>query len=286
MFRNEPTKTQGWFGAGAKLQKLADGFGFAEGPTCDRQGHLYFTDQPSNRIYRWNPNQGLSVFSAASRRANGMCFDHSGNLIVCAEERNALERIGPTLETITLADKFEGRSFNGPNDVWVQADGSIYFTDPWYPRPWSDANRDRQPTEQVYFLSADRSSLRRATIDLIKPNGLIGSTDGSKLYVSDSGSQKTYVYDILAGGHLRNRKVHCNFGSDGMTTDQEGNLYLTGEGVRVIGPDGVLLEHLQIPEGWTGNVSFGSPDRKTLYIAADHGLYSIATRIRGAHQNK
>ena len=144
----------------------------------------------------------------------------------------------------------------------------------------------RRGRQQVYFLSADRKTLKRVTTDLVQPNGIIGTPDGKTLFVADIRASKTYAYDIQADGALTNKRLHCELGSDGMTLDTEGNLYLTGKGVIVFDKTGKQIEHIDVPERWTANVSFGGKDHKTLFITASTGLYSIQMKHRGANAAK
>lgn len=271
----------------AKLQKLAGDFSFTEGPTSDREGNVYFTDQPNNRILKWSVEGKLSTFMQPAGRANGMFFDATGRLIACADEKTELwaVTVADGQHTV-LAKEFQGKALNGPNDVWVRADGSLFFSDPFYKRPWWDYNARPQSTEQVYFLSADGKTLKRVTTDLEQPNGIIGSADGKTLFVADIKAGKTYAFDIQPDGALANKRLRCELGSDGMTLDEAGNLYLTGKGVTVFGPDGKQVEHIEVPESWTANVSFGGKDHKTLFITASKGFYSIATLHRGANAAK
>jgi gluconolactonase len=271
---------------GAKLEKLAGDFIFTEGPTCDKDGNVFFTDQPNNRIMKWSNNGKLSTFMQPAGRANGMFFDTQGNLIACADEQTELWSITPDGKHTVLAKEYGGRKLNAPNDVWVRADGSLYFTDPFYKREWWDYNKPPQETEQVYFLSADRKTLKRVTTDLIQPNGIIGTPDGKILFVADIKARKTYAYDIQTDGLLTNKRLRCELGSDGMTLDTEGNLYLTGKGVIVFDKAGKRIAHIDVPEPWTANVSFGGKDHKTLFITASKGLYSIQTSFRGANAAK
>lgn len=271
---------------GAKLEKLAGDFKFTEGPTADKDGNVFFTDQPNNRILKWSVDGQLSTFLQPAGRANGMFFDAQGNLIACADEKMELWSITPDGKPTVLAKEFEGKPLNGPNDVWVRVDGSLYFTDPFYKRPWWTHNDPPQGTQQVYFLSADRKTLKRVTTDLEQPNGIIGTPDGKTLYVADIRARKTYRYDIQPDGTLANKYLHCELGSDGMTLDSEGNLYLTGRGVIVFDKTGKQIAHIDVPEGWTANVSFGGKDHKTLFITASTGLYSIQMKNRGANAAK
>ena len=271
---------------GAKLEKLAGDFKFTEGPTADKDGNVFFTDQPNNRIMKWSADGTLSTFMQPAGRANGMFFDAHGNLIACADENTELWSIMPDGKHTVLAKEYEGKILNAPNDVWVRADGSLFFTDPFYKRDWWDYNKPPQGTEQVYFLSADRKTLKRVTTDLIQPNGIIGMPDGKTLFVADIKAGKTYGYDIQPDGSLINKHLRCDLGSDGMTLDVEGNLYLTGRGVIVFDKMGKKIEQIDVPERWTANVSFGGKDHKTLFITASTGLYSIQTKHRGANMAK
>ena len=163
---------------GARLEKLAGGFDFTEGPTCDAQGNLFFTDQPNDRILKWSAAGELSTFMQPAGRANGMCFDTRGHLIACADEKNALWSIAPDGTVTVIVREYGGRLLNGPNDVWVRPDGALYFTDPFYARTWWAHDTMPQDGQHVYFLSADRRQLVRVADDLEKPNGIIGTPDG------------------------------------------------------------------------------------------------------------
>lgn len=272
---------------GARVEKLAGGFKFTEGPTSDADGTVYFTDQPNDRILKWSVDGQLTTFLQPAGRANGMCFDRQGRLIACADETNALWRIDVTRRTVTvLAWQYEGRPFNGPNDVWVAPNGDLYFTDPYYQRPWWKHKEPPQPGQHVYRLSADGQRLTRVADDLQQPNGITGSPDGKTLYVADIRAGRTYAYDIQPDGSLANKRLFCEAGSDGMTIDAAGNLYLTGRGVLVFDRTGKRLGTIEVPENWTANVAFGGPDRRTLFITADTGLYSVRTRFPGANPGK
>jgi gluconolactonase len=271
---------------GAKLEKLAGEFKFTEGPTADQDGNVFFTDQPNNRIMKWSVDGKLSTFMQPAGRANGMFFDAQGNLIACADEQTELWSITPDGKHTVLAREYEGKKLNAPNDVWVRADGSLFFTDPFYKRDWWDYNQPPQGTQQVYFLSADHQTLKRVTTDLLQPNGIIGTPDGKTLFVADIKAGKTYVYDIQSDGALSNKRLRCELGSDGMTLDTAGNLYLTGKGVSVFDPMGKKIEQIDVPENWVANVSFGGQNHQTLFITASTGLYSIQMKHRGANAAK
>jgi len=271
---------------GARLEKLAGDFKFTEGPTCDAQGNVFFTDQPNNRILKWSVEGRLTTFLQPAGRANGMYFDRLGNLIACADEKTELWSVTPDGRHTVLASQFDGKPLNGPNDVWCRPDGALYFTDPFYKREWWSYTQRPQDGEHVYFLSADRKTLKRVTTDLVQPNGIIGTPDGRTLFVADIRAGKTWAYDIQPDGALTNKRLFCELGSDGMTLDEAGNLYLTGRGVTVFDKTGKQIEQIAVPERWTANVSFGGTDHKTLFITASTGLYAIRLQHRGANPAK
>ena len=277
---------EGVLAPGATVQEAADGFIFTEGPTCDGEGNLFFTDQPNDRILKWSADGELSTFLQPAGRSNGMYFAVDGRLIACADEKNELWAITPDGQHTVLGKEYDGRALNGPNDVWVDADGGMYFTDPFYKRPWWKHDEAPQDGQHVYYLAPGADSLMRVTDDLTQPNGIIGTADGKTLYVADIGAEKTWRYDIQDDGRLAGKTLFCEHGSDGMTLDDEGNLYLTGKGVLVFDPTGKQVEHIEVDEPWTANVSFCGKDRQTLFITASKGLYSVRTRTKAGTLSK
>jgi gluconolactonase len=271
---------------GAKLEKLAGNFAFTEGPTCDKAGNVFFTDQPNDRIMEWGADGKLSEFMKPAGRANGMYFDAKGNLIACADEHNQLWSIAPDKSVTVLVTNYEGKYLNGPNDLWIAPNGGMYLTDPFYKRPWWDHTTMALTNEEVFYLSPDRKNPVRMTDDLKKPNGITGTPDGKYLFVSDIQANQTWRYDIQPDGSLANKTLICKLGSDGMTIDAEGNLYLTGHGVTVFDKTGRQIDHVDVPENWTANVCFGGPDRQTLFITASKSLYSIRMNVKGANPAK
>ncbi|MBP7947588.1 MAG: SMP-30/gluconolactonase/LRE family protein [Verrucomicrobia bacterium] len=271
---------------GAKVERLAGDFEFTEGPTADATGSVFFTDQPNDRILKWSVDGKLSVFMQPAGRANGMCFDAQGQLIACADENNELWSISPDGKKTVLLKEYEGKRLNGPNDVWVRPGGGLYFTDPFYKRSWWQHTQMPQDGQHVYYLAPDGKTLSRVADDLKTPNGIVGTPDGKSLFVADIGAGKTYQFDIQADGRLANKRLFCDLGSDGITLDTEGNLYLTGKGVSVFDRTGKKIEQIDVPEPWTANVCFGGADRRTLFITASKGLYAIRTRIAGTRQGK
>ena len=271
---------------GAKLEKLAGGLAFTEGPTCDAKGNVFFTDQPNNRIMEWSTDGKLSTFLQPAGRANGMSFDAKGNLIACADEHNQLWSIAPDKSVTVLITNFSGKYMNGPNDVWIAPNGGMFITDPFYQRPYWDHTTMALTNQEVYYLSPDRKTLTRVTDDLEQPNGITGTPDGQRLYVSDIRAEQTWRYDIQPDGTLTNKTFFCALGSDGMTIDAEGNLYLTGHGVTVFDKAGQQIDHIAVPEKWSANVCFAGPNRQTLFITASESLYSIRLRVKAANPAK
>lgn len=269
---------------GAELTLVADGFTFTEGPAADAAGNVYFTDQPNDRILKWSVETGkVSDFMKPAGRANGLYIAPSGQLIACADEKSQLWSIDiPTKKVTILLDNYQGKLFNGPNDVWPRPAGGLYFTDPFYKRDyWENRDAPEQEKQRVYFLPDGAKAPSVADETLVQPNGIIGTADGKTLYVADMGANKTYQYQIAADATLSERKVFCEMGSDGMTLDADGNLYLTGKGVTVFDKEGKKLGEISVPEGWTANVTFGGKDHKTLFITAMDSLYSLEMTVAG-----
>jgi len=268
---------------GAKLEKLGGGYEFTEGPAVDRDGNVFFTDQPNDRIVKWSAADGkFSDWLKPAGRANGTYFDKDGNLIACADEKNELWSIAPDKKVTVLVTNFGDKLLNGPNDLWIRPDGGLYFTDPLYKRNyWKRDPARQQDGEHVYYLTPDRKTVTRVTTDLKQPNGIIGTPDGKTLYVADIGARKSYAYDIQPDGALANKRLFCNLGSDGMTIDTEGNVYLTGRGVTVFDKAGKQIEQIPVAESWTGNVIFGGKDRDLLFITASKSVYGLKMRVKG-----
>jgi len=269
---------------GAKLEKLGGGYEFTEGPAVDRDGNVFFTDQPNDRIVKWSAADGrFSDWLKPAGRANGTYFDQDGNLIACADEKNELWSISPDKKVTVLVTNFGGKLLNGPNDLWIRPDGGLYFTDPLYKRNyWKRDPARQQDGEHVYYLTPDRKTVTRVAVDLKQPNGIIGTPDGKTLYVADIGARKSYAYDVQPDGALVNKRLFCNLGSDGMTIDAEGNVYLTGRGVTVFDKTGKQIEQIPVAEPWTGNVIFGGKDRDLLFITASKSVYGLKMRVKGA----
>ncbi|MEO7719360.1 MAG: SMP-30/gluconolactonase/LRE family protein [Capsulimonas sp.] len=269
--------------ADAQLTQLPGEFSFTEGPAADANGDVYFTDQPNDKILRWTAGDGkIETWMAPSGRSNGLCFDSKGNLWACADNENELWRIDREKKVTKVVTSYGGKLLNGPNDVWIRPkDAGVYLSDPLYKRDYWKRGGMEQAVQGVYYLPKNGTELTLVDGDMKQPNGLIGTPDGKTLYVADIGDGKTYAYAIGRDGALSERRLFCSMGSDGMTIDSEGNVYLTGRGVTVFGKDGVQIAHIDVPENWTGNVCFGGHDKRTLFITASKHVYTIRMRVHG-----
>lgn len=267
---------------GAKLTLVADGYAFTEGPARSRNGDVYFTDQPNDRILRWD-GEHIAEWKHPAGRANGLAFAPNGDLIACADAENQLWAIAPDGKETVLVKDYEGHLLNGPNDVWIRRDGAMFLTDPLYVRDyWHRPAASQQASRNVFFLSADRKTLRPVATDLKQPNGIVGTPDGKTLFVADIDGNRTYRYRVAKDGTLTDKTLFCELGSDGMSLDDEGNVYLTGRGVTIFDRTGKRVEHIDVPQDWTGNVTFGGRDRRTLFITASKAVYTLRMRTHGA----
>jgi len=262
---------------GAEVKKLAGDFQFTEGPAADAQGNVYFSDIPNNRILKWSVAGKLSTFLENSGGANGLYFDKDGSLLACQGGDRRLVSIAPKGEVTMLADQYEGKKFNSLNDLWIDPKSGVYFTDPRY----GGREGMEQDGEHVYYLTPDRKKVIRVIDDMVRPNGVIGTPNGRRLYVADHGAGKTYAYRINEDGTLSNKQLFAEQGSDGMTLDNRGNVYLTGKTVAVYNRNGEKVTEIQVPEG-PANVTFGGQNNQTLFITARTSLYSIEMQVKGA----
>ena len=262
-------------------QLVSRQFSFTEGAAVDRGGNIFFTDQPNNKIWEYTTDGELVLFMDSAGRSNGMYFDPAGRLVTCADEQQQLWSIGPDRTVRVLLRDVGGRRLNGPNDLWIDARGGIYFTDPYYQRPYWARTHSELDGEKVYYLPRGKAQPVVVDASLRKPNGIVGTSDGHVLYVSDIGDGKTYRYSIGPHGLLSGQRLFCAQGSDGMTLDERGNVYLTGDGVTVYDSSGRKIAHIPVPEQWTANLCFGGKDRKTLFITASGAVYVLRMRVRG-----
>ena len=268
----------------AKLETVATGFGFTEGPMWDPAGFLYVSDETINKIYRVYPN-GRKEEVIALGDPDGNTFDRRHRLIDCASVLRAIIEVTPDGKYKVLADRYEGKRLNSPNDVIVGPDGALYFTDPTL--DLVQGEKQEIPFQGVYRLD-DTGNLRLLTHDLTQPNGLAFSPDGKKFYVDDSEQRNIRVYDVTADGGLSNGRI---FGEepggkhegvpDGIKVDEKGNLFVTGpKGIWVWDANGNHLGTIVMPEQ-PANLAWGDPDYRTLYITATTSVYRLETKTRG-----
>ena len=266
---------------GSSLKQVSKQFSFTEGPAADNKGNIFFTDQPNDKIWEFDINGKLSLFMDSTGRSNGLYFDKHGNLIACADERNQLWSITPQRKVTILLKEFQGHRLNGPNDLWIDPRGGIYFTDPYYQRDYWERKSPEIDGQKVYYLPKGKSEAIIVDGQLEQPNGIVGTPDGRVLYVADIQAGKTYRYEIRPDGSLANRTLLISQGSDGMTLDNKGNLYLTGNGVTVYNNKGHKLGNIPVPSGWTANVCFGGKNRDILFITASESIYTLQMRVKG-----
>jgi len=272
------------FDRDAKLETVAQGFGFTEGPMWDPGGFLYVSDETVNKIFRVFPN-GKKEEVISLGDPDGNTFDRQHRLIDCASVLRAIIVVTPEGNYKTLADHYQGKKFNSPNDVIVGPDGALYFTDPTL--DLVSGEKQEIPYQGVYRLG-DKGDVRLLTRDLTQPNGLAFSPDGKHFYVDDSEQRNIRVYDVLADGSLTNSRI---FGEepggkddgvpDGIKVDEKGNLFITGPtGIWVWDENGHHLGTIAMPEQ-PANLTWGDPDYRTLYITATTSVYRLRTRTNG-----
>lgn len=268
----------------AKLETVATGFGFTEGPVWDSSGFVYVSDEEINKIYRVYPD-GHKEELISLGDPDGNTYDQNHKLLDCASVLRAIIRIDADGKYQVLADHFEGKRFNSPNDVVIGPDGAIYFTDPTLDLPAGE--KQEIPFQGVYRLDA-KGNVQLLTKELTQPNGLAFSPDGKKFYVDDSEQRNIRVYDFHADGSISNGRI---FGSeagpgrggvpDGMKLDSDGNLYVTGpEGIWVWDAEGHHLGTIVLPEQ-PANLAWGDSGSGTLYITAQKSVYRLRTNTRG-----
>lgn len=287
---NDPAVNTGLIATDAQMENLGSGYSFTEGPAVDKNGDVFFTDQPNDIIYKWNSTTGvITPFLEGTGRSNGMAFDKDGNLIACADMYGELWKIAPNGTHTVLVDNYNGKLLNGPNDVWINpVNGGMYITDPMFPRGyWDDEDPRKQgwpPTHSeqaeegkgghVYYLASGSNTLVRVTTQSewdadSWPNGIVGTPDGKKLYVNKWEGDNmggTWLFDINADGSLSNMRKFTDMGGDGMSMDERGNIYISnGFGVVVFDPTGKKLVTIFTGGGATNNV-FAGKDGKTLFI--------------------
>lgn len=275
---------------GEKVVKLAGDMKFTEGPAwIPARKTLIFSDIPNSKLMQWNAKDGLSVFRE-SEQANGNILDLEGRLISCQHAARNLVRTEADGSVKVLADKFDGKRFNSPNDVAVRSDGTLWFTDP----PWGLTGEAEIAGHWVFKFDPATGKIEPIIKDLVMPNGINFSPDESRLYVADTGGHpkhpnpdyhkrpgRVHCYEVSKEGVLGKQLFEIDHGSDGMAVDTLGNLYTTHGGIMVHNADGKLIEKIEVPEG-PANCTFGGDDMKTLFITARTSLYGVKLKNAGA----
>jgi len=265
---------------GAKVTKAGEGYTFTEGPSVAPDGRVFFTDQPNNKIEIWSESGAITTFTGSGERSNGTRFNKKGELVTCADLHNRLVVFSMDGQPRTLAENFEGLHLNGPNDLWIAPNGGIYFSDPYYHRNyWEAGHKELQAVRGVYYLNPE-GKVVRVIDDYKQPNGLVGTPDGKTLYVSDINDKKIWKYDIYPDGSLKNKTLFAPEGSDGMTIDNKGNVYLTNKSVSVYNAKGEHLTRIEVPEQ-PSNLCFGGKKRNILFITARKSVYILRMKVNG-----
>jgi gluconolactonase len=272
---------------GAKVQKEASGFGFVEGPTWIKSGggFLVFSDIPNNKIMKWTAKDGITVFREDSKNSNGNTIDPDGLLVTAQHGSRSVTRTEKDGKVTTLADKYNDKALNSPNDVVVKSDGSIWFTDPDYGIPKGQTKE--QDGNWVYRLDPKTKALKVLFTEKIfdKPNGLAFSPDEKVLYVADSGAPRLIrSFEVREDGTVSGGEVFCKIdkgGPDGIRVDGDGRIWSSaGDGVHIFDAKGKLIGKILVPQT-PANLCFGGEDGKTLFITAQKSLYSIKTNVTG-----
>jgi len=258
-------------------EKVASGFQFTEGPVWHPEGFLIFSDIPANRIVKWTAPGKTATFRKPSGNSNGLTFDRQGRLIACEHGNRRVSRTELDGNVVTLADKYQGKRLNSPNDVVVKSDGSIYFTDPPYGTP---RGQKELPFNGVFRISPD-GKLALLAKDFDRPNGLAFSPDEKKLYVADTARSHVRAFDVQPDGTLKGGKEFVGVsGPDGMKVDSKGNLYVTSRGITVFDAKGRTIGEIEFPER-PANCCFGDADNKALFATARTSLYKVRLKVAG-----
>jgi gluconolactonase len=264
-----------------KVERVASGYQFLEGPVWSKAGYLLFSDVPTNRILQVGP-QGVTVFRENSGGANGNAFDSKGNLYTCEGNARRLTRTDPKGKVEVLADKWEGKPLNAPNDVVVRQDGNVYFTDPAF---GSQGDKKELPFFGVFHVTP-KGELSLVARMSTRPNGVALAPNGHILYVANSDERTVRAYDLDRSGATSNERVlitGIDGVPDGLRVDEKGNLYVTCRGVAIYTPAGKFIRMIEIPET-PANCAFGEGDWLTLFVTARTSLYRIRVPVKGSVQ--
>jgi gluconolactonase len=273
--------------AEAKVERLATGMGFLEGPVWNPAdgGYLIFSDIPNNELKKWTKKEGVTTFRKPSSNANGNTIDISGQLMTAEHSGRRISFTTTSGAVKTIVDQYNGKKLNSPNDVVVTSDGVIWFTDPDY---GLGQNPKEQEGNYVFRFDPMTGKTTAVVKDFEKPNGLCFSPDESKLYIADSGKPRHIrVFEIRKDGTLANGRIFATIdqgGPDGIRCDAEGRVWSSsGNGAQVFAPDGSLIVKINLPESGA-NLCFGGADGRTLFVTARKSLYAVPTLVNGARR--
>lgn len=260
-----------------KPESIATGFQFTEGPVWHKDGYLLFSDIPANKIFKWTPEKEIEIFRAPSGNSNGLTFDKQWRLIACEHGNRRVSRTGEDGKIMTLADSYQDKRLNSPNDVVVKSDGAIYFTDP----PYGVQPHERELDFSGVYRIDPEGKISLLVDDFDRPNGLAFSPDETILYIDDTTRRHVRAFDVKSDGTLGNDRVFAELrsdkpgGPDGMKVNVEGNLYVTGPGgTWAFNPSGKHVDIIVTPES-PANCAFGGEDKKTLFITARSSVYRV-----------
>jgi len=265
-----------------QIEKVSANNRFTEGPAWSREGFLVFSDVPSNRMVKFTPGKGVSTFRDNTNGANGNAYDAQGRLYTCESRTRRVVRMKKDGTLETLADKYQGKRFNAPNDIVVRKDGHVWFTDPAFGEQTDHAELGFYG---IFHITP------KGDLDLVakptgRPNGLTLSPNGRILYVANSDQRSIYAYDLDGQGRSTNERVlikGIEGPPDGIRTDEKGNLYVTCNQLAIYSPQGTLIKMIEFPET-PRNLCFGDPDLETLYVTALTSVYRLRLSVKGSVQ--
>ncbi len=281
----------GWLAAAAlaaqdfsnlRIERVAAGYKFTEGPVWSREGYLLFSDVPQDLIVRWKPGEGTSPFRQNSQGANGNAFDAQGRLYTCESRTRRVVRADRTGRLEVLAERYQGKRLNAPNDIVVRRDGHAYFTDPAF---GAQADARELDFYGVYHIPP-KGPLELVARPAGRPNGIALSPDGRILYVANSDERSVRAYDLDRRGRASNERLLISGIEgvpDGLKVDEKGNLYVAARAILVYSPEGRRLGAIELPET-PSNCAFGDPDFGALYVTARSSVYRIRLDVKGAVQ--
>ena len=239
---------------------------------------VYLTDVFNSRIHKWTHTDGsVSIFRENTGCADGLGVDKDGNVLACEADLHRVTSTDMQGSVTVLAERYDGKLLNSPNDLWIDPKGGIYFSDP----PYALHSAHEQGGNHVYYIEPGTRKVLRVTEDLVAPNGVTGTRDGKTLYVADYEDEKTWAYSINADGTLANKRLFATRTSDGIAIDEFGNVYLTDARITVYNPQGIAIQVIELPESPPTNLCFAGKENKTLFVCTIKSVYTLEMNVRG-----